>query len=249
MLPFTSNYLLPFILVNVLSRSFGLTLLLIRFISSLFRYICLYLIRVACNCFLSNLFCMQNFLIRKDANTANLTPWFTILLQFLHFLFFLYIFRGFVYTEYLCCPSEGSTRYCVIPDGYPPQDWWSLPSAGEELDLNPGLLICSQVHYHWATSPPTLSQLSSNIEPTLLFFASRFDLLWSKYEGQHKTSIRRRIKPSLGTLHRYFRQPFLFFIHVILFYFAYISFVFVSLPSLNFKIIYYANFFNSLRGE
>ncbi len=30
----------------------------------------------------------------------------------------------------------------------------SLPCAGEELDSNPGLLICSQVRYHWATSPP-----------------------------------------------------------------------------------------------
>ncbi len=55
---------------------------------------------------------------------------------------------------YLCCPSEASTRYCVIPGGYPPQDWQSLPCAGEELDSNPGLLICSQVRYHWATSPP-----------------------------------------------------------------------------------------------
>ncbi len=41
---------------------------------------------------------------------------------------------------YLCRPSEASTRYCVIPGGYPPQDWQSLPCAGEELDSNPGLL-------------------------------------------------------------------------------------------------------------
>ncbi len=57
---------------------------------------------------------------------------------------------------YLCRPSEASTRYCVIPGGYPPQDWQSLPCAGEELDSNPGLLICSQVRYHWATSPPQI---------------------------------------------------------------------------------------------
>ncbi len=69
--------------------------------------------------------------------------------------FFSYIFLEiFVYTEYLCRPSEASTRYCVTPGDYPPQDWQSLLCAGEELDLNPGLLICSQVHYHWATSPP-----------------------------------------------------------------------------------------------
>jgi hypothetical protein len=37
-----------------------------------------------------------------------------------------------------------------------------LPCAGEELDSNPGLLICSQVRYHRATSPPLpLSHLSS----------------------------------------------------------------------------------------
>jgi hypothetical protein len=28
----------------------------------------------------------------------------------------------FVYIVYLCRPSEASTRYCVIPGGYPPQD-------------------------------------------------------------------------------------------------------------------------------
>ncbi len=30
--------------------------------------------------------------------------------------------RNFVYMEYLCRPSEASTRYCVIPSGYPPRD-------------------------------------------------------------------------------------------------------------------------------
>jgi hypothetical protein len=72
---------------------------------------------------------------------------------------FLYIFGGFcVYVLYLCRPSEASTRYCVIPGGYPPQGWQSLPCAGEKLDLNPGLLICSQVRYHWATSPPNITR-------------------------------------------------------------------------------------------
>ncbi len=75
-------------------------------------------------------------------------------------LFFSYIFLGvFVYIVYLYCPSEASTWYCVIPDGYPPQDWQSLPCAGEELDSDLdsdlGLLIWSQVRYHWATSPQT----------------------------------------------------------------------------------------------
>ncbi len=79
-------------------------------------------------------------------------------------LFFSYILGFFVYKEYLYCPSEASTRYCVISGGYPAQDWQSLPCAGEELDLNPGLLICSQVRYHWATSPP-------QIEPPLFLFA------------------------------------------------------------------------------
>jgi hypothetical protein len=70
------------------------------------------------------------------------------------FFFFPYIFLGFFVYMYLCRPSEASTRYCVIPGGHPPQDWHSLPCAGEELDSNPGLLICSQVRYYWATSPP-----------------------------------------------------------------------------------------------
>ncbi len=59
-----------------------------------------------------------------------------------------------MYIVYLCQPSEASTWYCVIPGGHPPQDWQNLQCAGEELDSNPGLLICSQVRYHWATSPP-----------------------------------------------------------------------------------------------
>ncbi len=67
--------------------------------------------------------------------------------------------------EYLCRPSEASTRFCVIPSGYPPQDGQSLLCAGEELDSNPGLLICSQVRYHWATFPPP-------IEPPLLLALS-----------------------------------------------------------------------------
>ncbi len=69
-------------------------------------------------------------------------------------LFFSYIFLGLFVYMYLCRPSEASTWYCVIPGGHPPQDWQSLSCAGEELDSNPGLRICSQVRYHWATSPP-----------------------------------------------------------------------------------------------
>ncbi len=81
---------------------------------------------------------------------------------------FSYIFLWvFMFMEHLCRPSEASTQFCAIPGGYPPQDWQSLPCAGEELDSNPGLLICRQVRYHWATSPPfeppllLLSHLSS----------------------------------------------------------------------------------------
>ncbi len=64
-------------------------------------------------------------------------------------IFFSYIFLGFfVYTKYLCRPSEASTRYCAILGSNPPKEYQSLPCAGEKLDLNPGLLICSQVRYH-----------------------------------------------------------------------------------------------------
>jgi hypothetical protein len=39
-----------------------------------------------------------------------------------NYFFFLYTFRFFfVYTVYLCRPSEASTQYCVIPGGYPPR--------------------------------------------------------------------------------------------------------------------------------
>jgi hypothetical protein len=67
--------------------------------------------------------------------------------------FFPIYFQGFLCICTSVAPQR-RTRYCVIPGGYPPQDWQSLPCAGEELDLNPGLLNCSQVRYHWATSPP-----------------------------------------------------------------------------------------------
>ncbi len=77
-----------------------------------------------------------------------------------------------MYIVYLRRPSEASTWYCVIPGGYPPQDWQSLQCTGEELDSNPGILIFSQVRYFWATSPPSLSHLSSFFEPPLL-------LLWA----------------------------------------------------------------------
>ncbi len=69
------------------------------------------------------------------------------LLSFNVWFFFSYIFLGvFVYIVYLCRPSEASTWYCVIPGGYPPQNWQSLPCAGEELDLNPGLHM---EYYMW----------------------------------------------------------------------------------------------------
>ncbi len=46
------------------------------------------------------------------------------------YFFFSFIFLWvFVYIVYLCRPSEASTWYCVIPGGYPPQDWQSLPCA------------------------------------------------------------------------------------------------------------------------
>ncbi len=83
-------------------------------------------------------------------------------------VFFLFMFKGFcVYIVYLCRPPEASTWYCVIRGGYPPQDWQSLPCTREELDSNPGLLICSQVRYHWATSPP--DHLSSSWNTSYLW--------------------------------------------------------------------------------
>ncbi len=81
--------------------------------------------------------------------------------------FFSFIFWWVFVYMYLCRPSEASTRYCVIPGGYPPQDWQSLPCAGEELDSNSGLLICSQVCYHWSTSPPSLRNMSLLSRATL----------------------------------------------------------------------------------
>ncbi len=89
--------------------------------------------------------------------------------------FFSFTFLGvFLYIVYLCRPSEASTWYCVIPGGYPPEDWQSLPCAGEELDSNPGLLICSQMRYHWATSPPSIEPpLLLTIEPPLLLWLFR----------------------------------------------------------------------------
>jgi hypothetical protein len=36
--------------------------------------------------------------------------------------FFSYIILWVFVYMYLCRPSEASTRYCVIPGGYPPQD-------------------------------------------------------------------------------------------------------------------------------
>ncbi len=58
-----------------------------------------------------------------------------------------------MYMEYLCRPSEASTQFCAIPGGYPPQDCQSLPYAGEELDSNPGLLICSPNTLVYTYSP------------------------------------------------------------------------------------------------
>ncbi len=87
------------------------------------------------------------------------------------FFLFLYFFRGFVYTEYLCRLSDANTQYYAMPGGYAPQDWQSLPCAGEDLDSNPGLLICSQVRYYWATSPPYWST-SPPLEPPLLHIES-----------------------------------------------------------------------------
>ncbi len=60
---------------------------------------------------------------------------------------FSYIVLGFfVYTEYLCRPSEASTRYCVILGDYPPQDWQSLPCAGEEFAVCWALPCAGKMH-------------------------------------------------------------------------------------------------------
>ncbi len=48
---------------------------------------------------------------------------FALSLTFANFFFFLYIFRFFfVYTEYLCRPSEANTRYCAILGSNPPKE-------------------------------------------------------------------------------------------------------------------------------
>ncbi len=99
------------------------------------------------------------------------------------FFFFSYIFFGVLLCIYiyLCRPSEASTQYCVIPGGDPPQDWQSLPRAGEEQDSNPGLLICSQMRYHWATSPPpsfitfrSLIFILAALDPVQIIFKRSF---------------------------------------------------------------------------
>jgi hypothetical protein len=103
-----------------------------------------------------------------------------------NFFFFSFIFLGvFVYIVYLCRPPEASTWCCVIPGGYPPQDWQSLPCAREELDLNPGLLICSQVCYHWATSPPKLSHFSS----PLSHLSSKVEERWPRWKLMMRKTV------------------------------------------------------------
>ncbi len=102
--------------------------------------------------------------VEQEQTVANIT------IQAERGIFFPYIhtvFIGFfVYTEYLFCrPSEASTWYCVIPGGYPPQEWQSLPCAGEELDSNPGQPICSQ------SGALPLNHLSSLVPPLLFFGA------------------------------------------------------------------------------
>ncbi len=64
------------------------------------------------------------------------------------------IFLGFF--VYLCCPSEANKGFSAILGSNPPKDWHSLLCAGEEPDLNPGLLICNQVRCHWATILPMI---------------------------------------------------------------------------------------------
>ncbi len=92
------------------------------------------------------------------------------------YIFFSYIFFGiFVYTEYLCRPSEASTQYCVIPGGYPPQGWQSLLCAGEELVLNPGLLICSQ--------EPRTTDLQSEFEYS---YDVNLESIWGRFTRKNR---------------------------------------------------------------
>jgi hypothetical protein len=66
----------------------------------------------------------QNATLHQTLLYRDSVAWVTYLLQIKFncvIFFFLYIFRFFVYTVYLCRPSEASTQYCVIPGGYPPQ--------------------------------------------------------------------------------------------------------------------------------
>ncbi len=82
--------------------------------------------------------------------------------------FFLYIFKGFF--VYMYCTSAAPQRPAhgtVSSQVATHLRTDSLLCAGEELDSNPGLLICSQMRYHWATSAPFEPPLL-HIEPLLL---------------------------------------------------------------------------------
>ncbi len=70
--------------------------------------------------------------------------------------------------EYLCRPSEASTRYCVIPGGYPPQDWQSSVcwgGAGFEprtTDLQSGALPLSHLSSLMTKMTPTRDAVDVN---------------------------------------------------------------------------------------
>ncbi len=103
-------------------------------------------------------------------------------LLFKRFPFYFFSFRFlwvFVYL-YLCRPSEASTWYCVIQGGYPPQDWQSLPCAGEELDSNPGLLICSQVQslFNPFYEKPFIFNPWAPKRSDLLIICEKFERFW-----------------------------------------------------------------------
>jgi hypothetical protein len=73
-------------------------------------------VKVCCNCEVESNIFFDSYLADKISS-------YSISYLAASYLFFSYIFLGFfVYTEYLCRPSEASTRHCAILGSYPPKE-------------------------------------------------------------------------------------------------------------------------------
>ncbi len=130
---------------------------------------------------------------------------------FTELFFFPIYFYGFlcICTTYLCRPSEASTRYCVIPGGYPlradrvchvlgrswirTQDYWFAVRCAT---IEPPLLLNEPpLLFNWATSPPfeppllLMSHLSSLIEPPLLLQLQNYTYNWHGFFLQNLADL------------------------------------------------------------